>query len=87
MAFDNAEITFTEETYRYVEDPKIVDVYRQRSILSGGLLVNVLGTNLDSVQYPKMYVNHRGMEFFGVSRKCCETPPLSTSDFLWIGGC
>ena len=71
MEFDNAQITFTEGYYHYVEDPTIVDVYRHKSIISGGMLVNVLGTNLDSVQYPKMYVNHRGMEFFGVSRHSC----------------
>ena len=73
MAFDNAEISFTEDTYQYVEDPELVDVSRHKSIISGGLLVIVFGTNLDSVQYPKMYVNHQDMEFFGVSRKFCET--------------
>ena len=84
IAFDNAEITFTEDTYQYVEDPEIVDVSRHKSILSGGLLVNVFGTNLDSVQYPKMYVNHQGMEFFGVSRKCCRTPLLLCTIYMCI---
>ena len=82
MVFDNATITFAQDTYRYVEDPTIVDFDRQTSIISGGMLVNVLGTNLDSVQYPQMYLNHRGMEFIGVSRKFCGTQPGIYNWFL-----
>ena len=85
MAFDNAGITFTEDTYQFVEDPEIVDVSRHKAILSGGLLVNVFGTNLDSVQNPKMYVNHRGMESFGVSRKCCKTNLSLIQEFCVLG--
>ena len=33
MSFDRADVSFDDESFSYVEDPVIVDVYRQASIL------------------------------------------------------
>ena len=90
VRFDNAIRTFDDYKYLYVEDPKITTVESGvksgvlRGITSGGQLVSVKGSNLNSVQKPMMYIEVRGVNYNSscqvesASEMKCRTPRVST---------
>ncbi|XP_053377900.1 plexin-B-like [Mercenaria mercenaria] len=56
VAFDGAYATVNENiTYRYVTDPNITAILPRKSFQCGGRTLTVKGTNLNSIQKPKIY--------------------------------
>ncbi|XP_053391294.1 plexin-B-like [Mercenaria mercenaria] len=56
VAFDGVNVTVSENiTYRYVADPNITAILPRKSFQSGGRRLTVKGTNLNSIQKPKIY--------------------------------
>ncbi|RWS31673.1 Plexin-B-like protein [Leptotrombidium deliense] len=55
LKIDGANLTLLKP-FTFVDDPKITSVFPQKSFVSGGRYVKITGTNLSSVQQPKMGV-------------------------------
>ncbi|CAH1783359.1 unnamed protein product [Owenia fusiformis] len=89
MTFDNDNIQGPiGSEFSYVADPNITEVNSPLGIISGGLSIKVSGTNLDSIQEPKMIVYVEDMEF---SSDCqvlsstsmnCKSPNTNPSGYL-----
>lgn len=71
VRFDNGQRVFNDYLFLFVEDPVITVVESgltgqrgiPKGIPSGGILVSVKGTNLNSVQQPLMYVEVSGVKY------------------------
>lgn len=56
VTIDNAKRVLAKNPFSYTKDPTIMEVKPLRSFASGGRLLSVHGTNLDSIQKPQMAV-------------------------------
>lgn len=56
LIVDDAQIIRDDEVFYYTQDPTITKISPLRSYLSGGRPINVYGTNLTSVQQPRMVI-------------------------------
>ncbi|XP_066284824.1 plexin-A2-like isoform X5 [Branchiostoma lanceolatum] len=65
MTFDRAIKVNNNIRFEYVVDPTIIQILTDKTIKSGGLPVQVMGTNLFSVQQPRMTVTVGGQTFTG----------------------
>ncbi|XP_043569984.1 plexin-A4 isoform X2 [Chiloscyllium plagiosum] len=80
VGVDKARIE-KELLFEYVDDPTIVKVEPEWSIVSGSTPVMVWGTNLDIIQHPKIRANHNGVETINfLSLKSCL---MSSQNYSW----
>ena len=56
VTIDNAKRTLTRMPFSYTKDPTVMEIKPLQSFASGGRMLSVHGTNLDSIQKPKMVV-------------------------------
>ena len=56
VTIDNAKRVLLREPYSFTKDPTIMEIKPLRSFASGGRILSVHGTNLDSIQKPQMVV-------------------------------
>ena len=56
VTIDNARRVLTRTPFSYTKDPTVMEIKPLRSFASGGRLLSVHGTNLDSIQEPQMVV-------------------------------
>lgn len=56
LAIDGANRTLSGNPFNYTVDPTIMEVKPLRSFASGGRMITVHGTNLDTIQKPEMVV-------------------------------
>ena len=56
MTFDNAVLEFPDATYDYMEDPTVLKMEPASGIVSGGISIQVSGTNFDTILHPRLFV-------------------------------
>ena len=56
VIIDDAKRVLTHSPFTYTKDPTVMEIKPLHSFASGGRLLSVHGTNLDSIQKPKMVV-------------------------------
>ncbi|XP_012258448.2 plexin-B isoform X2 [Athalia rosae] len=56
LSIDGANRTLINNPYNYTHDPTIMEIKPLRSFASGGRMITVHGTNLDTIQKPEMEV-------------------------------
>lgn len=56
LAIDGANRTFEGNPFNYTHDPTVMEIKPLKSFASGGRMITVHGTNLDSIQKPEMVV-------------------------------
>lgn len=56
LSIDGANRTLEGNPYNYTHDPTIMEIKPLRSFASGGRMITVHGTNLDTIQKPQMEV-------------------------------
>ncbi|XP_046429444.1 plexin-B [Neodiprion fabricii] len=56
LSIDGANRTLDSNPYNYTHDPTIMEIKPLRSFASGGRMITVHGTNLDTIQKPEMEV-------------------------------
>ncbi|EZA53760.1 Plexin-B [Ooceraea biroi] len=56
LSIDGANRTLVNNPYNYTHDPTIMEIKPLRSFASGGRMITVHGTNLDTIQKPEMEV-------------------------------
>lgn len=56
LSIDGANRTLMNNPFNYTQDPTIMEVKPLKSFVSGGRMITVHGTNLDSIQTPEMEV-------------------------------
>ncbi|XP_033220264.1 plexin-B [Belonocnema kinseyi] len=56
LSIDGANRTLVGNPYNYTHDPTIMEIKPLRSFASGGRMITVHGTNLDTIQKPEMEV-------------------------------
>ncbi|XP_046895788.1 plexin A3 [Hypomesus transpacificus] len=66
LLIDKAEVTSTEIRYIYTEDPTILSIEPNWSIVNGSTLITVTGTNLLTIQEPKVRSKYGGVETINV---------------------
>uniref|UniRef100_A0A4W3IM62 Plexin A4 n=2 Tax=Callorhinchus milii TaxID=7868 RepID=A0A4W3IM62_CALMI len=87
VGVDNARIR-KQLRFEYVEDPTILRVEPEWSIVSGSTPVTVWGTNLDIIQHPKIRAKHSGVETINtctvhnLTSMTCQAPALAISQNL-----
>uniref|UniRef100_A0A3Q2XEH6 Plexin-A3 n=1 Tax=Hippocampus comes TaxID=109280 RepID=A0A3Q2XEH6_HIPCM len=62
LMIDKAEVTSSEIKYAYTEDPTISAIEPNWSILNGSTVITVTGTNLLTIQEPKVRAKYGGVE-------------------------
>ncbi|XP_039655380.1 plexin A3 [Perca fluviatilis] len=62
LMIDRAEVTSSETKYVYTEDPTITGIEPNWTILNGSTLITVTGTNLLTIQEPKVRAKYGGVE-------------------------
>ena len=70
MEFDSAEVEYREGSvfqFQYVEDPTVTVDGPINGIVSGGVRLTIMGTNLDTIQQPRIAVYKDGIKYPGVS--------------------
>ncbi|KAG7207100.1 hypothetical protein KM043_000977 [Ampulex compressa] len=70
LSIDGANRTLTGNPYNYTHDPTIMEIKPLRSFASGGRMITVHGTNLDTIQKPEMEV-YFDSEPLPVNRTVC----------------
>ncbi|KAG8193494.1 hypothetical protein JTE90_003709 [Oedothorax gibbosus] len=102
LKLDNGLRVFEDYKFLYVDDPHVTHVESgapggqrggtPRGIPSGGILISVKGTNLNSVQYPSMYVIVDNEQFIsncsvesGVEMRC-KSPRVPPGRLDFEGG-
>ncbi|XP_061706998.1 plexin-B [Cydia pomonella] len=58
VAIDNANRTLMGDLYNYTADPTIMEIKPLKSFVSGGRMITVHGTNLNTIQKPLMKLYH-----------------------------
>jgi len=56
LTIDGANRTLEGNCFNYTQDPTIMEIKPLKSFASGGRMITVHGTNLDSIQKPEMVV-------------------------------
>ncbi|KAF7989546.1 hypothetical protein HCN44_008220 [Aphidius gifuensis] len=56
LSIDGANRTLDNNPFNYTQDPTIMEIKPLRSFASGGRMITVHGTNLDTIQKPEMEV-------------------------------
>lgn len=56
LSIDGANKTLEGNPFNYTQDPTIMEIKPLNSFVSGGKMISVHGTNLDSIQIPEMEV-------------------------------
>jgi len=56
LKIDNATRVLSGNPFNYTQDPTIMEIKPLKSFASGGRMITVHGTNLDTVQNPEMVV-------------------------------
>lgn len=56
LSIDGANRTLRNNPFNYTQDPTIMEIKPLKSFISGGRMITVHGTNLDSIQAPEMEV-------------------------------
>uniref|UniRef100_A0A8D3DU16 Plexin A3 n=1 Tax=Scophthalmus maximus TaxID=52904 RepID=A0A8D3DU16_SCOMX len=67
LMIDKAEVTSSETKYIYTEDPTISSIEPNWTILNGSTVITVTGTNLLTIQEPKVRAKYGGVETNNVS--------------------
>nr|XP_046252530.1 plexin A3 isoform X2 [Scatophagus argus] len=62
LMIDKAEVTSSEIKYIYTEDPTITSIEPNWTILNGSTVITVTGTNLLTIQEPKVRAKYGGVE-------------------------
>uniref|UniRef100_A0A674E9T3 Plexin A3 n=1 Tax=Salmo trutta TaxID=8032 RepID=A0A674E9T3_SALTR len=62
LFIDKAEVTSSDTRYIYTEDPTISSIEPSWSIVNGSTLITVTGTNLLTIQEPKVRAKYGGIE-------------------------
>ncbi|XP_010786171.1 plexin A3-like, partial [Notothenia coriiceps] len=62
LMIDRAEVTSSEIKYVYTEDPTVSGIEPNWSILNGSTVITVTGTNLRTIQEPKVRAKYGGVE-------------------------
>uniref|UniRef100_A0A8C7PFT2 Plexin A3 n=1 Tax=Oncorhynchus mykiss TaxID=8022 RepID=A0A8C7PFT2_ONCMY len=62
LLIDKAEVTSSDTRYIYTEDPTISSIEPSWSIVNGSTLITVTGTNLLTIQEPKVRAKYGGIE-------------------------
>ncbi|ESO85165.1 hypothetical protein LOTGIDRAFT_167952, partial [Lottia gigantea] len=87
LMMENAVLAETTGTFCYWKDPQITNVHPRRSIKSGGLDVNVEGTNLNVIANPRLGITLDNSEIQPEAEDCkartsttmiCKTPGLTS---------
>ena len=85
MTIDNARRVLAKRPFSYTKDPTIMEIKPLRSFASGGRILSVHGTNLDSIQKPQMVVymddgvtqaNATVCRVVSASHMECPSPPV-----------
>ncbi|XP_071961209.1 hepatocyte growth factor receptor-like [Antedon mediterranea] len=90
IVFDTYTSKYSTEQYHYIDDPVITNMNPKISILSGGLPLNVYGSNLHIIMEPKIIVTvYLGTEYQEYNSPCttnsngtqmtCISPDISRS--------
>ncbi|XP_015599759.1 plexin-B [Cephus cinctus] len=70
LSIDGANRTLVGNPYNYTHDPTIMEIKPLRSFASGGRMITVHGTNLDTIQKPEMEV-YFDNELLPVNKTIC----------------
>ncbi|KAJ8395075.1 hypothetical protein AAFF_G00035310 [Aldrovandia affinis] len=62
LLIDKAEVTSAETRYLYADDPTIANIEPNWSIVNGSTSITVTGTNLRTIQEPKVRAKYGGVE-------------------------
>ncbi|XP_061112852.1 plexin A3 [Conger conger] len=62
LQIDKAEVTSVETRYLYTDDPTITNIEPNWSIMNGSTAITVTGTNLLTIQEPKVRAKYGGVE-------------------------
>uniref|UniRef100_A0A3B3ZTW5 Plexin-A3 n=1 Tax=Periophthalmus magnuspinnatus TaxID=409849 RepID=A0A3B3ZTW5_9GOBI len=62
LMIDRAEVTNPDTKYIYTEDPTIINIEPNWTILNGSTVITVTGTNLMTIQEPKVRAKYGGVE-------------------------
>jgi len=85
VIIDDAKRVLTHSPFTYTKDPTVMEIKPLHSFASGGRLLSVHGTNLDSIQKPKMVVfmddgltiaNWTICRVLSASQMECPSPPV-----------
>uniref|UniRef100_A0A8C9VF54 Plexin A3 n=1 Tax=Scleropages formosus TaxID=113540 RepID=A0A8C9VF54_SCLFO len=69
LYIDKAEITSADTRYLYMEDPTVGSIEPNWSIINGSTPITVTGSNLLTIQEPKVRAKYGGVETINVSGK------------------
>ncbi|XP_031698178.1 plexin A3-like, partial [Anarrhichthys ocellatus] len=70
LMIDRAEVTSSEIKYVFTEDPTISSIEPNWTILNGSTVITVTGTNLQTIQEPKVRAKYGGVETNNVRDTC-----------------
>lgn len=71
LSIDGANRTLGGNPFNYTQDPTIMEIKPLTSYISGGRMIFVHGTNLDSIQNPEMEVYSYGNSKMPINRTTC----------------
>nr|XP_023013437.1 plexin-B [Leptinotarsa decemlineata]XP_023013439.1 plexin-B [Leptinotarsa decemlineata]XP_023013440.1 plexin-B [Leptinotarsa decemlineata] len=71
LSIDGANRTLEGNPFNYTQDPTIMEIKPLNSFVSGGKMIFVHGTNLDSIQKPEMEVYALGEPEVPINRTLC----------------
>nr|CAI5855263.1 unnamed protein product [Callosobruchus analis] len=71
LSIDGANRTLEGNPFTYTPDPTIMEIKPLNSFVSGGRMISVHGTNLDSIQKPQMEVYSMGKLNSPINRTMC----------------
>uniref|UniRef100_A0AAY4DKL1 Sema domain-containing protein n=1 Tax=Denticeps clupeoides TaxID=299321 RepID=A0AAY4DKL1_9TELE len=70
LFIDKAEIVSPDTRYIYTEDPTVSTIEPNWSIVNGSTILTVTGTNLLTIQEPKVRAKYGGVEIINVRTSC-----------------
>lgn len=84
LSIDNSNVTLNNP-FEYTNDPTILSIKPLKSFMSGGRIMNVIGSNLASIQQPRLVVfdadgmvlNETICEVRTSSHMLCPSPPIN----------
>lgn len=71
LSIDGANRTLDGNPFNYTQDPTIMEIKPLNSFVSGGKMIFVHGTNLDSIQNPEMEVYALGEPKVPINKTLC----------------
>uniref|UniRef100_A0A8C6PW23 Plexin A3 n=1 Tax=Nothobranchius furzeri TaxID=105023 RepID=A0A8C6PW23_NOTFU len=77
LMIDRAEVTNSDISYTYTEDPTISSIEPNWTILNGSTVITVTGTNLLTIQEPKVRAKYGGVETNNVRCVLTSSEPFS----------